>query len=279
MLWSRLDTDLIKDPDFIALEDLQPGALWLFVHCLTFARVENHAGKILYRGRHVGPIELSRVANRTREDCEAFFKLSLSLGIIEHDPDTGIYSVADWKRWHEPPSGSPEAVRERVRKHREKTRVTDVTACNVVTDVTTQSIAEHSIAEQEQSKASASAEQCAGEDDEEGPGRDELVQIFLQLQPSLSAKFIREVAGLRRVAGALPEDVLAAARAAVAKTRWLRDHGAETISRPPAYALELARGNIPQAIEWRQANEFRRSRNLPVEPYAWKPPEEDRDCA
>ena len=301
MLWSSLDNDLVIDPEFNALEELQPGAFWLFIHVLHFARVTNYGGKVLNRGKPIDAVALSRAAHRTAEDCESFFKLSVSLGILELEGKT--YAIADWSRWHIPYSDTPEAAAERKRRERERKMealrtetdppeqtpeteigVTGVTVTEV-TNVTTYSTAQHSTAQgqhstEQQPPPTPSAGGDAAAEDSESAGRDRLKEMFLELQPGgLSDKFFRDVGSLRRAPGATEPDVLAAARAAIAKTKWMRDRSREPIARPPAYALELARSNLPEAIERRKSNEARAGAGLPTAPYVWTPPEEESAVA
>lgn len=296
MLWSRLDNDLINDHEFITLEDQIPGGFWMFIHCLTFARIANNQGRILHRGV---PMQVKNFATVTRQPVERwanFFEEAFALGILvqtEYE-DALCFQVADWGRWHLPPSALPEATRERVRKHRESKLSSNVTSCNElsrdVTDVTTHSTAQHSTAENSTAEnsieqQSTEQQQQSTENDvevfEDEEGRDELAAVFQQVSPgALSQKFCLKLGNFRRtvVPNAVPEDYVTAARYAVEEVRWMWRQGRAPTS-PRDYALGVACNHLMPAVERRLGNEARAKQGFSTAPYVWEPPKEEKQSA
>lgn len=294
MLWSRLDNDLINDHEFITLEDQIPGGFWMFIHCLTFARIANNQGRILHRGV---PMQVKNFATVTRQPVERwahFFEEAFALGILvqtEYE-DALCYQVADWGRWHLPPSALPEATRERVRKHRETKLSSNVTSCNElkrdVTDVTTHSTAEHSTAEhsieqQQQSTASPPNPPTGDSAAVAVEGWGPVLRVLLDLQPGSegSDKFHKQVAGWYSNRGdprVKHIDYLAAVAYAVAEVRhkW---HIGESVNTPLSYALAIAQNHLVPATERRLGNEARAKQGFSTVPYIWEPPKEEKKSA
>lgn len=293
MLWSRLDCDITQDPEYVALEELQPGSFWLFVHCLRFARLTNIDGRILNRARIIDAVSLARAAHRSTEDCQNFLDLATSLGILERD-ESG-YLIADWARWHLPKSDTPEAMRERKQRERAK-KLESLRVEEDVTDVTRDTVtkrdscarggAEQSRAEQSTSRAEQSSgipplPPTGGAAAVDGYGP--VLRTLLELQPGStgSEKFRQAVAGWygsRAEPRARHPDYLTAAVYAVAEVRHQWSAG-KSVTNALAYALSIAQNHLTPATERRLGNEARAKQGFSVLPYVWEPPKEEKQSA
>lgn len=151
MIWASFDVDLPDDDDFIALEQENPAWPWWWMRLLQFAKRSNQKGLVLKAdGRPVTALSLAMTHHRDRRKQEAwqeFLDFACDLGLLAEEE--GCLRIVDWRRWHRSPSDEPEAVRERVARHRaekskrdkrDKRDVTDVTKGNACND-TEQSIA------------------------------------------------------------------------------------------------------------------------------------------
>lgn len=167
MLFATLDLDLLEDPAFKALEDEHPGGLFWYLRLVQFAkRYKASKGRVLRAdGTPILPWMLAMTHHGSRRQADEwarFLDLCIELGLLVWVEEEQCFKICNWKRWHRPPSANPEAVAERVKNHRlNRGDVTpryvtscneDVTRCNepkrAVTNVTTQSRAEHNITKQ-----------------------------------------------------------------------------------------------------------------------------------
>jgi len=178
MLFATLDVDLPDDPLFIALESAGEPWPWWWIRLIQIAKRHNRRGRLCHSdGRPLVARDMALVHHRSiqrTEEWQRMLDTCLDLGLLAQDDD-GAYRIADWKRWHRSPSDDPEAIRERVSRHRARSHedVTPVTTCNGCND-TEQSRAEQSRdrAEQQQSmghELAAAADVAVAPETELGP--------------------------------------------------------------------------------------------------------------
>ncbi len=156
MLYATLDIDWMDDPTYYALHDVDPAHVLRFLRCIVWAKRANCKGRIIrVDGAPIQIREMARLHDGPGAEYisrwENFISIALDVGLLATDLDYECYCIADWRRWHRSPSDEPEAIRERVAKHRQRKASLgcneSVTTCNGCND-TEQSRAEQSKAEQ-----------------------------------------------------------------------------------------------------------------------------------
>lgn len=183
MLFATLDVDLPEDPLFIALEAAGEAWPWWWMRLIQVAKRHNRRGRLCHSdGRPLVARDMALVHHRNiqrTEDWERMLGTCLSLGLLAQDDD-GAYRIADWRRWHRSPSDDPEAIRERVSRHRAKSHddVTPVTTCNGCNDT------EQSRAEQRQSRAEQQQSMRAGARDGLAAAADVAIAPETELGPA-----------------------------------------------------------------------------------------------
>lgn len=152
-MWVTFDIELLDDPPFVALAAANPAYPWLWMRVIQFAKRANEKGRVLRAdGRPVTTRDLALAHDRNTSTEDLWRDLLATCVeeglLVEED---GVYRVHDWRRWHRKPSDMPDAVAERVRRHRQDGGVTGryVTPSNEC-NASEHSRAEHSIAETEQ---------------------------------------------------------------------------------------------------------------------------------
>lgn len=144
MLYVMFDIEILDEPAFLDLADTDPGHPWRYLRLVQIAKRANEKGRVLSpNGIPLDARSLSRVHEGrgvSPEVWEQFLAQCLNLSLLAWDDLAGCYQVTNWRRWHRPPSSEPEAVAERVARHRERRKTAqqsqsddngkDVTTCN-----------------------------------------------------------------------------------------------------------------------------------------------------
>lgn len=290
MLFATLDVDLPEDPLFIALEAAGEPWPWWWMRLIQVAKRHNRRGRLChFDGRPLTARDLALVHHRNiqrTEEWEQMLETCLGLGLLAQDDD-GAYRIADWRRWHRSPSDDPEAIRERVSRHRAKSNadVTPVTTCNGCND-TEQSRAEQSRDRAEQQQSIAHAREglaaAAGSDDYIGSGNG-----LEPIRPAI-AQAMQRLGILAAPSGTWWTSVTAWAAPAIAGGATLDDvqdairYGADKSAhdrprRPWPYAMTIASEEIGQIA---RRNQMRRDweaggrRGPEPLPYVWTPEED-----
>ena len=119
-LWVLFDIEILDDPPFVALAAADPAHPWRWMRIIQFAKRANEKGRVLRAdGRPVTTRDLALAHDRTTATEDAWQDLvakCLEEGLLVDEE--GTLSVRDWRRWHRKPSDMPDAVAERVSKHR-----------------------------------------------------------------------------------------------------------------------------------------------------------------
>jgi len=287
MLFATLDVDLPDDPLFIALEEAGEAWPWWWIRLIQVGKRHNRRGRLCHSdGRPLVARDMALVHHRSiqrTEEWQRMLDACLDLGLLAQDDD-GAYRIADWRRWHRSPSDDPEAIRERVSRHRARSHedVTPVTTCNGCND-TEQSRAEQrqSRAEQQQSMGNGLAA-AAGPDEylAPGPGLESLRPAIgqamqaLGLMGSPSGTWWTSVTAWAAPAiddGATLDDVRDAMRYGTDKAAHDRPR------RPWPYAMAIAAeeiGQISRRNQMRRDWEAGGRRGPEPLPYIWTPQEE-----
>lgn len=151
-LFASFDLELPDDPDFLALEGLNPAWPWWFFRLVQAAKRYNCKGLVCNAGgRPLRARDLAIVHHRSvqrEQDWAEMIDACVSLGLLEDEG--GVYRITNWRRWHRSPSDEPEATRarkqesrDRQARHEASREVTNGHGCHE----TEQSRAEHSRAE------------------------------------------------------------------------------------------------------------------------------------
>jgi hypothetical protein len=290
-IWVTFDIEILDDPSFVALASANPEYPWRWMRIIQFAKRANEKGRVLRAdGLPVTARDLALTHDRNTSTEELWRDLLATCVeeglLIEED---GIYRVYDWRRWHRKPSDMPDAVAERVRRHRQNGGVTGryVTPGNEC-NASEQSRAEQrqSRAEQQQSMrahareglaAAAAADVAVAPEDDLG---DELRPAIAQAMQALgilgspSGTWWTSVTAWAAPAissGATLDDVQDAIRYGAAKAAHDRPR------RPWPYAMTIASEEIGQIA---RRNQMRRDwvatgrRGPEPLPYVWSPEED-----
>lgn len=129
MAWLKLHTDILADPKLMRAGRRGATHLVLLPWLLAFAKAANKDGALTVNDEPAEPEDLAAlIPATTAEQVQAAIEELTTLRILERDPATGIYRFTTWgTRQSKPkPSDAPEAVRERVRKTRERKRHANV---------------------------------------------------------------------------------------------------------------------------------------------------------
>jgi len=215
----------------------------------------------------------------------------LELGLLEQDADQTL-RIADWRRWHRSPSDDPDAIRDRVAKHRLGRDASSVTNCNgTVTggngcnESASEQLQSSFIAEQQQSMRAGAREglaAAAGSDDYigTGTGLEPIRPAIAEAMQSLgiigapSGTWWTSVTAWAAPAladGATLQDIQDAIRFGSAKTAHDRPR------RPWPYAMTIAAEELGQIV---RRNRMRRDweeggrRGPEPLPYVWTPEED-----
>jgi hypothetical protein len=309
-IWVTFDIEILDDPSFVALASANPEYPWRWMRIIQFAKRANEKGRVLRAdGLPVTARDLALTHDRNTSTEELWRDLLATCVeeglLIEED---GIYRVYDWRRWHRKPSDMPDAVAERVRRHRQNGGVTGryVTPGNEC-NASEQSRAEQrqSRAEQQQSMrahareglaAAAAADVAVAPEDDLGPeseslytgrpGRtslDELRPAIAQAMQALGIlgspsgtwwTSVTAWAGPAVEEGATLDDVRDAIHFAAAKAAHDRPR------RPWPYAMTIASeeiGQIARRNQMRRDWEANGRRGPEPLPYVWTP--EDDTCS
>ena len=150
MRWFKLYTEAKNDAKLRSLTDSQH-RVWFNLMCFA-AEQEEERGSVIGYDEDLLSVE---VAGGDTDLLKATIDKLQRLRIITIKDD-GLTFINFIKRQYDKPSDYPEAVRERVSRHREKKRNADVTPCNATeeevdtdTDITTTTSSEPMIFERE----------------------------------------------------------------------------------------------------------------------------------
>jgi hypothetical protein len=185
-IWVTFDIEILDDPSFVALASANPEYPWRWMRIIQFAKRANEKGRVLRAdGRPVTARDLALAHDRNTSTEELWRDLLATCVeeglLIEED---GIYRVYDWRRWHRKPSDMPDAVAERVRRHRQNRGVTGryVTPGNEC-NASEQSRAEHSSTPPSPPPGGAGA--GAGQENEGDEGEPKVVSDCLSAAQAL----------------------------------------------------------------------------------------------
>lgn len=311
MLYAHFDVDLLDDPTFIALEGHCPAWPWWWMRIVQAAKRHNRRGRVCQAdGRPFTARDLALVHHRDIQRAEEWglmLETCLGLDLLVQDED-GAYRIADWRRWHRSPSDDPDAIRDRVAKHRLGRDTSPVTSCNgAVTggngcnESASEQLQSSFIAEQQQQQSiahareglAAAAEVAIAPEDNLGPeseslytgrpGRtslDELRPAIAQAMQALGIlgspsgtwwTSVTSWAGPAVEGGATLDDVRDAIRYGSAKSAHDRPR------RPWPYAMTIASeeiGQIARRNQMRRDWEANGRRGPEPLPYVWTPKED-----
>lgn len=125
MFWAYLDIDILDDPAFLDLRELNEGHPWRFLRLIQVAKKANYKGLVVrqdgreaYQTKHLAHIHDGPGVKFVRI-WDSFLQECVRLSLIEWDATESAWKISDWRRWHRSPSDTPESINGRVKKYRE----------------------------------------------------------------------------------------------------------------------------------------------------------------
>jgi hypothetical protein len=141
-IYAPFDIEILDDPSYLALEAQNPAWPWWWLRIVQVAKRHNRRGRVCQAdGRPMQARDLAIVHHRSvqrEQEWAEMLQACCDLGLLEHVD--GTYQITDWRRWHRAPSDEPEAIRDRVAKHRSSRDARDVTKSNGCNETATEQL-------------------------------------------------------------------------------------------------------------------------------------------
>lgn len=136
-LYARLWTDILGDPKLMRASRKGARHLVILPWLFAFAKQANDGGRLSINGEPAEPQDIADlVPSVNAAKIERGLRELEAIGVLSRDDD-GVLRLANWERRSGgKPSDAPDAVRERVARHRDRQRAaaevtpSDVTPCN-----------------------------------------------------------------------------------------------------------------------------------------------------
>ena len=120
MAWAKIHGDILGDPKLMRAARQGHQGLQLLPWLIAFAKQANDQGRLTVGGQPVEPADLVPLIPGTNEaDIAQCLASATAIGVLITDPD-GALRLAKWEDRQAKPSDSREAIRARVRRHRER---------------------------------------------------------------------------------------------------------------------------------------------------------------